>query len=105
MPYFVDIVIQKITDALAGVGSSLASSSLAKSSSTFTGFDREDMDIGGKSLGILQYCQSAASGEVYQIGSDETGAYTLLTAQTHFADGTALADRTNINFKISSLFN
>ena len=71
---------------------------LAKAMSTLTGFDREDMDTGGKSLGILQFCMSAVSGEVHQIGSDETGAYTLLTSQTEFADGTALADRTLMQY-------
>ena len=72
--------------------------SLEKSMETLTGFDREDMDTGGKSLGILQYCHSAASGEVHQIGSDETGLYTKLTGQTLFADGTSLVDRTLMQY-------
>lgn len=71
---------------------------LLQTADTLTGFDREDMDIGGKSLGILQFCFSAASGEVHQIGSDETGAYTKLTGQTHFADGSILADRTLVQY-------
>ena len=72
--------------------------SVNKETSVITGFDREDMDVGGKSLGILQYCHNAISGEVHQIGSDEAGVYTLLTGQTHFADGTALADRTFMQY-------
>jgi len=53
------------------------------------GFDREDTTT----MGIIQYCHLASSGEVHQI--DEDGVYSLLTAQTLFADGvTALADRT-----------
>ncbi len=53
------------------------------------GFDREDTST----LGILQYCHDASSGEVHNI--DEDGVYSLLTSQTQFADGaTALADRT-----------
>ena len=69
-----------------------------KTNETLTGFDREDMDTGGKSLGILQYCHSASSGEVHQIGSDKDGTYILLTSQTVFADGTALADRTLMQY-------
>lgn len=65
-----------------------------KSMETLTGFDREDSDVGGKSLGIIQYCHSVASGEVHVIGSDEQGTYTKLTGQTSFADGSPLADRT-----------
>ena len=75
-----------------------ASSAVAKAAGTLTGFDREDMDTGGKSLGILQYCHSAASGEVHQIGSDEAGTYTLLTGQTTFADGSSLVDRTLMQY-------
>jgi len=53
------------------------------------GFDREDTTT----MGIIQYCHLASSGEIHQI--DEDGVYSLLTAQTLFADGvTALADRT-----------
>jgi len=69
-------------------------SAMVKAASTLTGFDREDMDTGGKQNGIIQFCMSASSEEVYQIGSDDEGTYTLLTSQTTFADGTALADRT-----------
>ena len=61
------------------------------------GFDREDT----ATLGILQYCYSAASGDVHQI--DEDGVYSLLTSQTHFADGTtALADRTLAQYHSST---
>jgi len=53
------------------------------------GFDRGNKPT----LGILQYCVSAASGVVYQI--DENGDFTTHTGQTTFADGTTpLADRT-----------
>ena len=53
------------------------------------GFDRGDKPT----LGILQYCVSAASGIVYQI--DELGNFSTLSGQTVFSDGvTALADRT-----------
>jgi len=69
-------------------------SAIAKAASVLTGFDREDMDTGGKQNGIIQFCMDAASGDVHQIGSDEAGIYSLLTSQTTFADGTALADRT-----------
>lgn len=63
--------------------------------SHYFGFDREAGWAGGKNQGVLQYCSSAASGEVYNIASDKDGAYTKLTGQTTFADGTtALADRT-----------
>jgi len=58
------------------------------------GFDREGA-ITSLSTGILQYCHSASSGIVYQVGSDKDGAFSELTSQTTFADGsTALADRT-----------
>ena len=67
------------------------------------GFDREAMYAGSKELGILEFCYSAASGEVYQIGSDSEGTYTLLTSQTTFGDGTALADRTIIQYKDPSM--
>lgn len=74
-------------------------SALAKAADTLTGFDREEADEGlGKSMGILQYCHSASSGDVHQIGSDADGTYTLLTSQTTFADGTALADRTLMQY-------
>ena len=54
-----------------------------------SGFNRLD----STSLGIIQFCYSASSGEVHQIDEDMT--YTLLTSQTTFADGvTPLADRT-----------
>lgn len=68
--------------------------SVHKTASVLTGFDREDMDAGNKLSGIQQYCHSASSGEIHNIGSDESGIYTLLTGQTEFADGTALTDRT-----------
>jgi len=56
---------------------------------SFNGFDREDTTT----LGLIQYCHDASSGEVHQI--DEDGTYTKLTSQTQFADAsTALADRT-----------
>ena len=68
---------------------------ITKAASVLTGFDREDSDSNsGKLNGIQQYCHLASSGEVHNIGSDESGTYTLLTGQTHFADGTILADRT-----------
>jgi len=64
-------------------------------SSNFTGFDREDAWAGGKSNGILQYCQTASSQEVHQCDYNKDGDYSKLTAQTTFGDGvTALADRT-----------
>jgi len=57
------------------------------------GFDREDTTT----MGILQYCHSASSAEIHQL--DEEGVYSLLTAQTHFADGvTAIADRTLLQY-------
>ncbi len=71
-----------------------------QSTGTLTGFDREapDDDSSNKQLGILQYCHNASSGEIHQIGSDVDGTYTLLTSQTTFADGTALADRTLMQY-------
>ena len=85
---------------ITGAGGYTASidSPIAKDLSTFTGFDRESMDTGGKDTGILQYCHSAASGEIHQLASDEAGIYTLLTGETQFADGTALADRTLMQY-------
>ncbi len=71
---------------------------LAKEMSVLTGFDREAMDLGGKQNGIIQFCLLASSGEVHQIAEDETGTYTLLTGQTEFTDGTALADRTMMQY-------
>lgn len=91
------MTMDSIQNVLSGNVSSMAV--LAKAMSTYTGFDREDADTGGKSLGILQFCFSASSGEVHQLGSDEAGVYTKLTAQTHFADGTALVDRTFMQFR------
>ncbi len=76
----------------------VAESAIAKAAETLTGFDREAMDVGGKQNGILQYCHLASSGEIHQIGSDDAGIYTLLTSQTQFADGTALADRTLMQY-------
>jgi len=98
MPALSDVTIEAITTALAGSGSSLTANALAKMAETLTGFDREDIDVGGKSTGILQFCMSASSGDVHQIGSDEAGIYVLLTGQTTFADGTALADRTLMQY-------
>ena len=71
-----------------------------KSAETLTGFDREqtNQDASQKNMGIMQYCHLASSGEIHNIGSDRTGAYTLLTGQTTFADGTALADRTIMQY-------
>ncbi len=71
---------------------------ILKAAETLTGFDREDMDLGGKKNGILQYCQSASSGEIHQIAEDEAGTYTLLTGQTVFADGSALEDLTLMQY-------
>jgi len=93
-----NINIEAITTALGEGGASLTESAIAQAASVLTGFDREDIDVGGKSTGILQYCHSAASGEIHQIGSDEAGVYSLLTSQTVFADGTALADRTFMQY-------
>jgi len=54
-----------------------------------SGFNRLDTST----MGTIQFCYSASSGEVHQI--DKDGAYTKLTSQTTFADGsTAIADRT-----------
>jgi len=72
---------------------------LAAMMSTYTGFDRESIDVGGKDGGIMEYCHLATSGEVHIIGSDEAGVYSLDTGRTHFADGTALVDRTMMQFK------
>ena len=82
------------------IGNATSKQTLAssKANAVLTGFDREDADVGGKSLGILQYCHSAISGDVHQIGSDADGIYAKLTGQTHFADGTLLADRTLIQY-------
>lgn len=59
-----------------------------------SGFDRHD----STTMGTLQFCYTAASGEVHQV--DKDGVYSLLTAQTTFADGTtAIADRTLAVYK------
>lgn len=72
---------------------------ITKAADTLTGFDREAADeLTGKPTGILQYCHSAVSGEVHQIGSDADGTYSLLTGQTLFADGTPLVDRTLMQY-------
>jgi len=95
-----EVALTETTDALAAEvatkldASAIPSPAVVKAAETLTGFDRVDAHTGGKSLGILQYCHSASSGEVHQIGSDSEGTYTKLTGQTAFADGTALADRT-----------
>jgi len=62
----------------------------------YNGFDRNDTST----LGIIQYCEEALTGEVHRI--NEAGEYAKLTGQTHFADGTtALADRTVAQYKSS----
>ncbi len=56
-----------------------------------SGFDREDEST----LGIIQFCHRASTGVIYQIESDAHQPITILTSQTHFADGTtAIADLT-----------
>ncbi len=70
-----------------------AKSAIAKAAETLTGFDREDMDVGGELNGILEYCHSAADGEVHRIGADESGTYTLVSTTT-FSDGSPLTDKT-----------
>ncbi len=82
----------ELVDAMAAESANVPA--LAEGISTLTGFDREDAENGGKSLGILEFCLNAASGEVHIIGSDKKGLYTLETGRTTFADGSALADRT-----------
>jgi len=73
---------------------------LNKMANVFTGFDREEVNEGSsKCTGILQYCHSASSGDVHNIGEDNYGTYSKLTGQTHFADGTALVDRSLMQFK------
>lgn len=62
--------------------------------SMYYGFDREDAWAGGKSNGVIQYCQTAASGEVHQCDYNKDGDYTLDTTTGTFLDGTPLADRT-----------
>ncbi len=75
-------------------------SPIAQTASVLTGFDREapEVSASNKNTGIMQYCHSASSGDVHQIGSDADGTYSLLTSQTTFADGTALADRTLMQY-------
>ncbi len=76
-------------------------SAVEKAAEALTGFDREMMQAGGKNTGILEYCHEATSGEVHIIASDQFGVYTLDTGRTHFADGTALVDRSFMQFKDS----
>ena len=62
----------------------------------YNGFDSNDTST----LGIIQYCEEASSGEVHRI--NEEGEYAKLTGQTYFADGiTPLADRTVAQYKSS----
>ena len=77
--------IHSQTEADSGI-----TNSLTMSETGLSGFNRLN---GSETRGIIQFCYTASSGEVHQI--DEDGAYTKLTSQTTFADGsTSIADRT-----------
>lgn len=88
-----------IQEVMSRNGSSMET--IAKDVSTLTGFDIEASAAGGKASGIIQYCHSAVSGEIHQIGSDIDGTYSLTGGHTHFADGTILTDRTFMQYKDS----
>lgn len=65
-----------------------------------SGFDRVAMELeDDKALGIIEYCLNAASGIYWRIDYD--GTPSKHTSETTFGDGTALADRTLVQYKCS----
>ncbi len=83
-------VIEELTSG--GNRQSLSASKVAQSDNS--GFDRELDNRSGLELGQLEYCHNAASGVIYIIPKEGASSYSELSGQTHFSDGTILADRT-----------
>ncbi len=72
---------------------------IVKSAESLSGFDRQKMHEGGKNLGVMEFCQSASSGIFWRI--DYNGDTSKHTSQTTFGEGTTLADRTVVQYKVS----
>ena len=80
-------------DSAIGNALNVDLAAVSRATEMLAGFDNYDKGT----LGILQYCHEATSGEVHQIDKDSV--YSKLTGQTVFADSTtALADRTIVQY-------
>ena len=83
----------ELRDAIAA--EKMAAHGAANVDKVLSGFDRNDKD----SMGQMEFCVLASSGEYWRIDKDGTGS--KITGATEFSDGTTLADRTLVHFPTS----